>query len=352
MDSLILIEDNISDQIYLKVLLSKTKYKSCDLKVFASIKEVLNSEDEWKGISSDTASKIILLDLSLPDSSGFNSFLLVSKNFPNTPILILTGIDDVELAHDLIKLGAQDYLIKEEINERLLEKSIDYARERHLLKIQQIKFNDRLVESILEAQESERKRIAKEMHDGIVQSLTALSLRLNTLKDTIGESHIESFDKCVNDLSGTIDEIRDISHSLMPRTVAEHGLCSALEGLIQDIQLGTEISFELLMTLTKEPDERLKLAIYRIVQELINNSIKHSQADRMLVQLIEYEDVISLMVEDNGIGFEKQNVLKDKNCFGLHSIESRVHSIGGEIELDSRPGEGTNTSIMFPKNFV
>lgn len=343
--TILLIEDNPADSIFLKKLLSNTIFRDWQVIERTCLADALDSPNpEYPSLA--------LLDLSLPDSSGSESFNLLKRNNPNLPIIVLTGMNDLNLATELIKQGAQDYLIKDEINGRLLEKSMDYAIERHHLKIENEKFNDRLLDSVLEAQDRERSRIAKELHDGIVQTLTAISLNLSSLRETLikcDAKSIEQFEKCVTGLSQTINETRNISHALMPRAVAELGLVNSIESLGSDLSESTNIHFDFLINLNTEPEERMKIVFYRIIQELVNNAVKHSEAKNVIVQLLEYPDCFSLMVEDDGIGFDREEVKKEKNCFGLHSIESRVSSIGGALELDSRHGKGTNVSVSFLK---
>ena len=300
-----------------------------------------------------TTPEVILLDLSLPDSHGEETFYQAKRNAPNIPIVILTGLSDVNLSKKLIQKGAQDYLVKGEYDTRLLEKSIEYAIERHRLKLENDRTKERLIDSVLETQDKERSRIAKELHDGVVQSLTVVALSLGLFRKSASNFDEDTqlhYEKCSENLSNTIDEIRNISHTLMPRSIAEMSLAEALGALVEDMEYSTGIDFHFLINLMNEPDEKLKLAIYRIVQELVNNAVKHSQASTLFIQTIEYPDYIYLMVEDNGVGFSKTDTMESKNCFGLYSIESRVNSLNGTLEIDSKPGKGTNILITFFKD--
>ncbi|GHE59594.1 MULTISPECIES: response regulator [Roseivirga] len=342
----LLIEDNLDDRFLIKEFLSFSTTNYWKVEEAARISTALEKLDNAKP-------DVILLDLSLPDSQGVDSFQLIKRNVSSTPIIILTGFSDVSLAKQLIKQGAQDYLVKGEYDPRLLEKSIEYGIERHRLKLENERAKERLLDSVLEAQDKERSRIAKELHDGVVQSLTAVSLNLGVLRQWLkktDEDTLKHYEKCTTNLASTIDEIRNISHSLMPRSIADMPLTDALEGLIEDIEKACDIKFEFVASLEKEPEEKLKLTLYRIVQELVNNALKHSEANTLFVQLIEYPEYLLLMVEDDGVGFDKTNTLESKNCFGLYSIESRVNSLGGTIELDTKPGQGTNVFVSFPKN--
>lgn len=344
--SILLIEDNSDDRFLLKKLLSFGSLRDWKILEAVRIAEALD-------LIQQQTPDIILLDLSLPDSYGEESFFKVKRNAGNIPIIILTGLSDVKLSRKLIQEGAQDYLVKGEYNPRLLEKSIQYSIERHKLMLENNRSKERLIDSVLEAQDSERARIAKELHDGVVQSLTVVSMSLGMLQKTISEFDEKSllhYNRCSENLSLTIDEIRNISHSLMPRVITEMRLQESLESLVEDMEQASNIHFHYLVNLENEPEVNLKLAIFRIVQELVNNALKHSQANSIFIQLIEYPDYISLMVEDDGQGFDKSLVQENKNCFGLSSLESRVSAHNGSIEVDSKPGKGTNVFISFEKS--
>ncbi|MFT7156415.1 MAG: signal transduction histidine kinase [Parvicella sp.] len=346
--TILLIDDNIDDRILLKKYLSLGLYKNWEIVGHVKLSDGIDYIQEHKV-------DIILLDLSLPDSSGVVSFTRLKKNIGNTPIIVLTGVTDVILAQDLIKFGAQDYLIKGDFEAKLLEMSIAYAIERNYLKLENDLTKEKLVDSVLKAQDDERARIAKELHDGVVQSLTAVSLNLGLLRSSLSQYDVKTlfhYEKCNDNLSQTIDEIKAISHTLMPRVIAELKLVNAIEELIRDMNNVSDMDFKFVANLENELEEKLKISVYRIVQELVNNAYKHSKAKNLLIQLLEYPESISLMVEDNGIGFNREEVLAVKDCFGLYSLESRVNAVGGTMELDTKPGNGTNVFISFSKNDI
>ena len=228
-----------------------------------------------------------------------------------------------------------------------------YAIERNRLKLENDKSKESLLESIMEAQDKERSRIAKELHDGVVQSLTAVSLNFGLLRSNLSQfdqNTLFHYEKCSENLSLSIDEIRNISHSLMPKIITERGLVDSIEGLIADISEATTIHFDFLTNLESELQEKNIITIYRIVQELINNAIKHSNATNVIIQLFEYSEYVSLMVEDDGVGFDMDTTIQEKDCFGLHSIESRINAIGGMFEVDSKPGNGSNILVSLNKS--
>jgi len=347
-ETILLIEDNLDDRILLKKFLSMGSFRDWTIVEKVRLADAIEYLQEHKV-------DIALLDLSLPDSFGMDSFNRLKRNNGTIPIIVLTGLSDLSLAMDLIKHGAQDYLVKGEFEIKLLEKAINYALERNSLKLENDRTKEKLIDSVLEAQDAERSRIAKELHDGVVQSLTAVSLNLGLLRSSLSkfdEKTLFHYEKCSDNLSKTIDEIRTISHTLMPRVIADLGLVNSIEALITDMNGITDMNLDFVANLTAEPDEKLKISIYRIVQELTNNAYKHSQAKNLIIQLLEYPEYISLMVEDDGKGFNKEEVIEQKDCFGLYSLQSRVNAIGGVLEIDTKPGNGTNVFISFSQNQI
>lgn len=344
--TILLVEDSPTDKILIKKYLSRSSFKDWEVHDRSRLASALEALQE-------STPDIILFDLSLPDSTGMDSYVHLRRNNDKVPVVVLTGMSDLELAKSLIKMGAQDYLIKGEFDTKLLEKAIDYAMERNKLKLENNHTKESLLDSVLEAQDQERGRIAKELHDGVVQSLTAVSLNIALLKEQsakAGKNFAAQLEKCERGLAAGIDEIRNISHSLMPRVIAEMSLTNAIESLIADLSDAVSLEISFLSNFDMELDKKRKITIYRIVQELMNNTIKHAQANNLIIQLIQYADAVCLMLEDDGVGFDLQQVKDNKSCFGLQSIESRINAVGGVFEIDSNPGRGTNVIISIQKS--
>ncbi len=188
--------------------------------------------------------------------------------------------------------------------------------------------------SIIEGQENERTRIAKELHDGIVQDLTVLKMNLsNNDNREILETKITKITK----------ELRELSYQMMPITLKELGLIPALEDLFDRsfTQRGIAFNFEAFL-IENRLNEKIEVNIYRICQELINNTLKHANATEINVVLRKNENLLTLIFEDNGAGFDVFNV---KNGIGLTSLKSRLDSIKGQIEFDSEITKGTTAFI-------
>jgi two-component system NarL family sensor kinase len=198
--------------------------------------------------------------------------------------------------------------------------------------------------AMIEGQEKERSRIAADLHDGLGGLLTSVKSHFNALQKPAGTSQLLS--KTNQLLDDACGEVRRISHNMMPRALTLSGLPGALEDLAQDLEKqGVRCQLEIHgMDTPLEPTTSVTL--YRIIQELTNNVVKHAQADHLLLQLIRREDTLTIIAEDNGKGFDVQQA-KMKKGLGLSSIESRVKFLQGTIEWDSVLGEGTVVSCKF-----
>jgi len=215
-----------------------------------------------------------------------------------------------------------------------------------------IEERERGLRSIIQATEDERKRIAKDLHDGIVQSLTGLSLRMQkqSNSDKAKDSGLdEELNSTRSILDESIAEVRGISHQMMPRVLSEMGLIPALADMLEKSLGLTEIEYEFEHHNINEQrfTESIEISLYRICQELINNIIKHSEAKAVSVQLLKTKTHLVLVVEDNGKGFE-WNDPNNRNGIGLMNINSRAQAINGEVNYEPSPQQGTVATIRVP----
>lgn len=205
--------------------------------------------------------------------------------------------------------------------------------------------------AVLTATEDERKRIAKDLHDGVVQGLTGLKLRLqNQLRNTLlSPEQQEGFKESAVMLDGSIDELRTISHRMMPRALSELGLVPALDDLLEKTfaQIDIRHEFEHHRVAEYRFEEHVEVSLYRICQELITNIIKHAQATAVSVQLLKTGSHLVLVVEDNGKGF-KYNDSANRNGIGLMNISSRASALKGEVTYTPSPKQGTVATIRIP----
>ncbi|MGB3947179.1 MAG: sensor histidine kinase [Bacteroidia bacterium] len=211
--------------------------------------------------------------------------------------------------------------------------------------------NQQLLRSkaIVEAEENERVRIARELHDGVGQYLSAVKLNLSNLQSTLhltSEQEIKLMKNALTIIDDSVKEVRSVSHNMMPGDLSEKGLEVAIVNFIDRIRserLIVELDIHLL---NLKLESTVEIIVYRIIQEIVNNIIKHAQATSVNIQLIQHEEELILMVEDNGIGFDI-NGLK-KPGIGIKNIRSRTEFLNGVVNIDSQPLKGTTITIEIP----
>ncbi len=200
------------------------------------------------------------------------------------------------------------------------------------------------LQSIIIAEEKERTRIARELHDGIVQQIGATILKSRSTFKKLGVAEKPESEELLQELEASSSELRSISHQMMPRVLEEKGLIMALEELLENSLQSSEVkhSFEH-TSLEERLPKNIEFTLYRITQELIQNIIKHSQASEVHLQLMKTNHQILYLVEDNGIGFQSKN----EKGIGLKNIRSRIDVIKGSVSFDSE-NTGTLTTIKIP----
>ena len=212
-----------------------------------------------------------------------------------------------------------------------------------------------MLDAILEASEAQRRKLSKEIHDGIGPLISTIKLNLDALQLELKEENtrasqmIESMSELLKAMS---NDIRSISHNLMPNVLVDFGLVAALENLCQRVNSSGKVQANFYHSNIRDRmGQKIALGLYRITQELINNAVKYARATTINVQLIRHSDSIVLMVEDDGVGFSPHqpdnNPGIDKGI-GLRNIQTRVRSLGGSFILDSQPGEGVLATIEVP----
>ena len=199
--------------------------------------------------------------------------------------------------------------------------------------------------AVISAQEEERKRVAKDLHDGIGQQISAVNLHFQMLSEKIRgmDSNLQvEVDKIKNMISETGVEVRSISHQMMPRALTEFGLIDALEDMIDKSFSNGKIkcNFEH-HNMDKRLPQHIEIGLYRIAQELINNILKHAEAKNVEVQLVKKENHCILIVQDNGKGLDPM----EKKGIGIQNINSRLQVINGELNLESDSHSGTTAIV-------
>lgn len=203
--------------------------------------------------------------------------------------------------------------------------------------------------SIVQGQEEERNRISRDLHDGLGGLLAGVKLRLSAVVTKERERTSvpnEAIESVIVELDRSVDELRRVARNLMPESLLYMGLKPALADLCKYIDTPTtSVRFHGFDLSTNYPQPIL-IGVYRIVQELLNNAIKHACAKQVIVQCSESDQTLSLTVEDDGCGFNPKEV--GKKGLGLKNVENRVALLHGSLEMESRPDRGTTVNIEIP----
>lgn len=209
-------------------------------------------------------------------------------------------------------------------------------------------FELKTIRASIEGQEKERRRIARELHDGVAGTLAGIKMRFQALEKSLDKN--EQFKKLIQSVDEAYQEVRTISHHLSPPGMMQYSFVGFIEKYLNEISASADFVVEYLFYGKKhlnELSDDVKVEIYRILQELVSNVVKHARAGFTEIQLVADNEVVTLIVEDRGKGF---NLTSRTGGFGLHSIKSRVDALGGELHIDTMPGRGTIVQVNIPVN--
>ena len=211
----------------------------------------------------------------------------------------------------------------------------------------------RLSSRLIDIQESERRRLARDLHDDTGQALTALKMSLEITRNelSVASDHTaERLNDAVALADDTLEKLRAISHNLRPPTLDTVGLNSALEGLCKSFTQQTQMPVSYVGMDTTEISNPIDICLYRILQEGLTNCAKHGQASHVEVRLKRNGEVVQLSIQDNGQGFDLADTLSDQNetGIGLIDMQERLESLNGRMNVYSRPGAGARLVATVP----
>lgn len=296
---------------------------------------------------------LVLLDVMMPGMDGFEvcrrirAMPLVAE----VPILILTALDDRESLLQGIEAGADDFLTKPVDRQELVARvrTITRLNRYHTLMDQRENLS-RMAERVIAAQEEERQRISRELHDDLGQALTTHLLALRTLQEDLSSPGTELFEhlQALYDQSYEIlGKIRRLAKDLRPPVLDTLGLKLAMQTYCTEFTRRTNLPvvFETDPSLPVLPDI-YNITLYRVLQEALTNIVKHAQASQVWVELGMEDQMITLTVQDNGHGFVRGE--KPSNGIGLAGLQERLTVAGGKLSISSTPKHGTILSAQFP----
>jgi signal transduction histidine kinase len=211
----------------------------------------------------------------------------------------------------------------------------------------------RNLNAMVKGEERERARLGRELHDGIVGQLAAAKMNFTAIQNKYDQPELKTdFRIALHHLDETALELRKTAHNLMPEILIQQGLVIALESFCEKTSAftGIQISFHH-EAYVPRLDIDFELSVYRMVQELVQNIIKHANAVKALVQIDYHEPLLIVTVEDDGIGINK-NEASFTNGIGLNNISTRIRALQGNFEITGRKGEGTSVYIEFDVSII
>ncbi|TYP98700.1 hypothetical protein C7447_10215 [Tenacibaculum adriaticum] len=233
--------------------------------------------------------------------------------------------------------------------QKLAEQETELETQKNLSLIKEQEINT--INAMVNGQEKERKRIAEDLHDNLGSVLATLKLHFENLKLNREKKHFnqdELYEKTEKLIDETYLKVRSIAHVKNAGVIANQGLLSAIKMMSDKISSANKISIEVLdFGLNKRLENNIEIIVFRIVQELITNIIKHAEASNVSINLSQYDNNLNVIIEDNGKGFDI-NKINYNNGMGLGSIKTRVKHLKGDFDIDSTLGKGTSIIFNIP----
>ena len=203
------------------------------------------------------------------------------------------------------------------------------------------------IQAEIDTLENERKRIASDLHDELGPRLSAVKLQINNL-ETTDPGDLQIIGKSSGYIDSIITKLREISNDLMPNTLLRKGLKNAIVEFIDNSQDAGKLPVKFICEQDLQLSQDKEINLYRIVQEITHNTIKHAKATMLIIKISIQDDRLFLMTADNGRGFDYFSKIHDNSGLGLRNLQSRTEVMGGEFNCVSTPDKGTAYTIEIP----
>jgi two-component system sensor histidine kinase UhpB len=304
---------------------------------------------------------VVLADFALPGFNGLSALSLMKKKWPDVPFILVSGTVGEEKAIESIKKGATDYVLKDrlarlvpsvrraiaEVEHRAAIRRAEAERENYSRKLRV------LSRRLVEAQETERRNIARELHDQVGQLLTMAQLNLQALLQSAqSDEQALRLNDTLDVVDNVLEQVRDLSLNLRPSMLDDLGLGPALrwyadrQATLAQLHLTIHID-----PIEKRLDPVIETECFRIAQEALTNVSRHAKAHSVKVELRVENEQLHLRVRDDGVGFSvaatRDEAVRGASL-GLLSMEERAALAGGGLEWASNPGQGTEVHAWFP----
>ena len=249
-----------------------------------------------------------------------------------------------------------NYILIASATTLLIISLLSYRNYKQKQKLQQLRINEletekqlTATEAVLKGEEQERTRLAKDLHDGLGGLLSGVKFYLSKMKDNliITPDNMAVFERSLDMIDTSIKELRRVAHNMMPEMLTKFGLDEALKEYCNTLNATRLLTVKYQsLGMDARLDKSIEIIVYRIIQELLNNILKHASASEAFVQLIRETNRLNVVVEDNGNGFDTTLLEKSKGA-GWMNIRSRVDYLKGQLDIHSEPAKGTLVNIEF-----
>lgn len=205
----------------------------------------------------------------------------------------------------------------------------------------------RVLQTVIQTKESERKRVSKDLHDGLGPLLSSIKMSVSAIDyDSEDVQKKEIYNNTLFLINESINSLKEISNKLSPHILEKFGLKTAINSFCSNLAETGKIRFDFSTNIVeKRYDSGVETVLYRTVCELINNTIKYAKAKTILISLNEENNSLNLLYQDNGVGFDVEKALLESNGMGLHNIQSRIGSLNGTMEIRSAKNKGMIVEI-------
>ena len=303
---------------------------------------------------------LVIADYSMPHFNGIDALELLKESDLDIPFIFVSGAVGEDTAVAAMKSGAHDYVMKGNlrrlvpaIERELREAEVRRERKRAEEELRRSREQLRALTAYLQSvREEERVKIAREIHDDLGQSLTALKMDLSWLKGRLSEDRSlqQKAETMMDLIDSTIHTVRRIAAEARPAVLDNLGLTAAIEWQAQDFQKRTGIRCELKRTLNDlQLDQNIATTFFRIFQETLTNVARHAKATELEIGLEEKQNNLILEVKDNGRGITEEQVC-GSNSLGILGMRERAFLLGGELQIRGVPGKGTTVTVRIPLN--
>ncbi len=325
------------------------------------------TEQEAYSLLEEHAIDCVLLDYHLPKADTFKLLSSCVDHF--IPVIVLTGDERPEVIVKTLQQGAQDYLVKGDVNQTMLNYAIANALEKVSLRKRLDEKNHRLEEKneqlrklasdLTLAEQRERHRIAQILHDDLQQQVFGAQIMLRSVQRKLEKSDAANLNGIYEQLERIIRISRELTVDLSPPILKGEGLFETLRWLGDEMYKRYELEVELSQGSNLSiPGESMRIFLFRVIRELLFNVVKHSKTLQAHISLEEKEDELCIKVKDQGAGFDTTRLEPEHQGFehhgfehqgfGLYSVKEQLELFGGHFEIDSQIGAGTQVVLKLP----